>query len=70
MGNPSCPAKATLAAQQSRYKMTMGLTPMDPKEWVEIDEYYEEEMALRRQLIKENRDVVIASSPGVSHQRS
>lgn len=54
----------TAPSYQSRYKMTMGLTPMDPKEWVEIDEYYEEEMALRRQLIKENREVVIASSPG------
>ena len=55
---------------QSRYKMTMGLTPMDPNEWVEIDEYYEEEMALRRELVRDTREVVIASKPEVGSPQS
>lgn len=45
--------------------MTMGLQPLNPNEWVEIDEYYEEEMALRRELIRDRRDIVIASKPEV-----
>ena len=50
---------------QAKYKMTMGLQPMPPTEWVEIDEYYEEEMALRRELVRDQRDIVIASQPDV-----
>lgn len=51
---------------QGKYKMTMGLEPMEPMDWIEIDDSYEEEMALRRQLIKEKRSIVIHSTPGVS----
>lgn len=47
--------------------MTMGLQPLNPTEWVEIDEYYEEEMALRRELVRDQRDVVISSKPEVCH---
>jgi hypothetical protein len=50
---------------QVKYKMTMGLEPMDPADWIEIDEHYEEEIALRRQLVAEKRDIVIHSTPGV-----
>ena len=53
------------ARVQTRYKMTMGLQPMDPQNWIEIDEDYEEEMALRQELIRERRDIVIASQPEV-----
>ena len=45
--------------------MTMGLQPLDPHEWIEVDEWYEEEMALRRQLVREQRDIVLASTPEV-----
>ncbi len=45
--------------------MTMGLEPMHPMDWIEIDEHYEEEMALRRTLMKEKRDIVLVSLPGV-----
>ncbi|EIE18797.1 hypothetical protein COCSUDRAFT_20416 [Coccomyxa subellipsoidea C-169] len=44
--------------------MTMGLEPMHPMDWIEIDEHYEEEMALRRTLMKEKRDIVLVSLPG------
>lgn len=54
---------------QGKYKMTMGLEPMHPMDWIEIDENYEEEMALRRKLAKEKRDIVIHSLPGVSSNR-
>ena len=50
---------------QGRYKMTMGLEPMNPLDWIEIDESYEEEVALRKDLIKNNRSTVIHSMPGV-----
>ena len=53
---------------QVKYKMTMGLEPMDPSDWIEIDEHYEEEMALRRELVQEKRDIVIHSTPGVRPQ--
>ena len=49
--------------------MTMGLEPMHPMDWIEIDEHYEEEMALRRELVKEKRDIVIHSLPGVGQMR-
>lgn len=47
--------------------MTMGLEPMHPMDWIEIDEHYEDEMDLRRKLVKEKRDIVIHSLPGVGH---
>ena len=50
---------------QGRYKMTMGLEPMNPLDWIEIDECYEEELALRKELVKNNRSTVIHSLPGV-----
>ena len=45
--------------------MTMGLQPMQPDDWIEIDEDYEEEMVLRQQLVRERRDIVLASQPQV-----
>lgn len=50
---------------QGKYKMTMGLAPMNPLDWIEIDECYEEEMGLRKDLIKNRRSIVIHSLPGV-----
>jgi hypothetical protein len=47
--------------------MTMGLEPMNPLDWIEIDECYEKELALRKDLIKNNRNIVIHSLPGVRH---
>ena len=47
---------------QTRYKMTMGLEPLDPDELIEIDEHYEAEIALRRQMLADMRDVVLQTS--------
>ncbi|CAK0783363.1 hypothetical protein CVIRNUC_006562 [Coccomyxa viridis] len=49
---------------QGKYKMTMGLEPMNPLDWIEIDECYEEELAMRKELVKNNRSTVIHSLPG------
>ncbi|KAK9803663.1 hypothetical protein WJX72_009392 [[Myrmecia] bisecta] len=46
------------------YKMTMGLEPMNPRDWMEVDAFYQEEMALRQQILAEKRDVVLAAHPG------
>ncbi|CAK9204906.1 unnamed protein product [Sphagnum troendelagicum] len=45
------------------YKMTMGVEPMHPKDWIEIDVFYEEEMALRREILATRKEVAIASFP-------
>ena len=50
---------------QGKYKMTMGLEPMNPLDWIEIDECYGEELAMRKELVKNNRSTVIHSLPGV-----
>lgn len=49
--------------------MTMGLEPMNPADWMEIDSIYDEEMQMRRDILKEKRHLVVAQKPGVS-QRS
>ena len=56
---------AVSRAVQNKYKMTMGLEPMNVNDWIEIDDAYEEEMALRKKLVAEKRDIVIHSMPGV-----
>ena len=48
------------------YKMTMGLEPMNPADWMEIDSLYEEEMQLRREILQEKKHLVIACQPCVS----
>ena len=48
------------------YKMTMGLEPMNPADWMEIDSLYEEEMQLRREILRDKRHLVIACQPCVS----
>lgn len=46
--------------------MTMGLEPMNPADWMEIDSLYEEEMVLRREILEDKRHLVIACQPCVS----
>ena len=45
--------------------MIMGLEPLDPFDLIEIDEYYEEEIALRRQYLADMRDTVLQTSAEV-----
>lgn len=46
--------------------MTMGLEPMDPHDWMEVDSLYQEEMELRQEILKDKRHLVIACQPCVS----
>lgn len=43
--------------------MTMGLEPMNPVDWMEVDSLYEEEMKLRQEILKDKRHLVIACQP-------
>lgn len=45
------------------YRMTMGLEPMNPADWMEIDSLYEEEMQLRREILEDKRHLVVACQP-------
>jgi hypothetical protein len=41
----------------------MGLRPLDLAAWLEVDEHYDEELALKTRLLRENFDVVVATEP-------
>lgn len=45
--------------------MIMGLQPLDPIDLIEIDEYYEEEIAVRRQYLADMRETVLQTSEEV-----
>jgi hypothetical protein len=45
------------------WRLAMGLRPLDLSAWIEIDEHYEEELALKSQLLNEKYDVVVATEP-------
>jgi hypothetical protein len=44
--------------------MTMGLMALKPADWIEIDSRYAEEIALRKSLLEDRRDEVLAALPG------
>jgi hypothetical protein len=41
----------------------MGLRPLDLAAWLEIDEHYDEELALKAQLLDQQYEVVVATEP-------
>lgn len=41
--------------------MTMGLEPMRPEDWIEIDIFYDEEMALRRDVLETRKEIAVAT---------
>jgi len=41
----------------------MGLRPLDLARWLEIDEHYDEELALKTMLLRDAFDVVVATNP-------
>ncbi|KAG0614962.1 hypothetical protein M758_5G004500 [Ceratodon purpureus] len=45
------------------FRMTMGTEPLNMKDWIEIDIFYDEEMALRREILKSRKEVAIVSRP-------
>lgn len=48
------------------YKMTMGLAPLPDEEWIEIDDKYDEEIALRQELMRTHGSLVVNTQPEVS----
>ncbi|WP_439817429.1 heme-dependent oxidative N-demethylase family protein [Zavarzinia sp. CC-PAN008] len=47
------------------YKMRMGITPLDGlAEWITVDEEFATELALKRDLLRDERDAVLAVTPG------
>ncbi|CAM6093039.1 unnamed protein product [Calypogeia fissa] len=45
------------------YKMVMGVEPLDPEDWIEIDIFYDEEVALRRDVLETRKEISVASHP-------
>jgi hypothetical protein len=41
----------------------MGLRPLEIAAWLEIDEHFDEELDLKRRLLEESYDVVVATNP-------
>ncbi|MGH7154665.1 MAG: heme-dependent oxidative N-demethylase family protein [Acetobacteraceae bacterium] len=62
--NKPPPEAIHLSFEPGPYRMAMGLTACPWSDWLEIDERYTDEMALRRDLLVERRTEVTASVPG------
>jgi hypothetical protein len=45
------------------WRLSMGLRPLESAAWIEIDEHFDEERALKTRLLKEDYDVVVATNP-------
>lgn len=41
----------------------MGTEPLNMKDWIEIDVFYDEEMVLRREILESRKEVAIVSRP-------
>jgi dimethylamine monooxygenase subunit A len=52
------PQALHLSFEPGPYRMAMGLSAVSWPEWLEFDEHYAEEMALKRALLRERRDDV------------
>ncbi|KAF5833046.1 hypothetical protein DUNSADRAFT_10752 [Dunaliella salina] len=66
----ACPFSASqrehlpfMGVKDGPFKMTMGVQPMDWNDWIEIDEWYEEEIELKRQMLAEKKDRVLQEDP-------
>ncbi|HEY5439609.1 MAG TPA: DUF3445 domain-containing protein [Acidimicrobiales bacterium] len=45
------------------WRMAMGLRPLDPATWLEVDASRDEELELKRELLASRYDVVVATNP-------
>lgn len=45
------------------WRMAMGLRPLDPRKWLEVDASRDEELVLKQQLLASAYDVVVATTP-------
>ncbi|KAF5827021.1 hypothetical protein DUNSADRAFT_1490 [Dunaliella salina] len=69
----ACPFSASqrehlpfMGVKDGPFKMTMGVQPLDWKDWIEIDEWYEEEIELKRQMFAEKKERVLQEDPEAS----
>jgi hypothetical protein len=46
------------------YRPRMGLMPLDPHDWIEIDDRLADDLRLKRRLLAERHDAVFAALPG------
>jgi len=61
----ACPDKKVhLPFEDGPYRMAMALQAVPEAEWIEIDAAYPEQMALRRELLAQQRDAVLAAQAG------
>ncbi len=58
------PETVHLSFEPGPHRMAMGLVACKPSDWIELDERYAEEMALRRDLLDRRREDVFAAVPG------
>ena len=52
-----------LALEPQGWRMAMGLRPLEPSKWLELDDRRDAELELKRQLLESDFDVVIATDP-------
>jgi hypothetical protein len=45
------------------WRLSMGLRPLDTADWLEFDEHFKEERALKTRLLDDDYDVVVATNP-------
>ncbi|HEY6432806.1 MAG TPA: DUF3445 domain-containing protein [Acetobacteraceae bacterium] len=58
------PQAVHLSFEPGPFRMAMGLTACAPADWIELDEHYVAEMALRRELLRTRHEEVSAVVPG------
>ncbi|KAF5827018.1 hypothetical protein DUNSADRAFT_1487 [Dunaliella salina] len=68
----ACPFSASqrehlpfMGVKDGPYKMTMGVQPLDWNDWIEIDEWYEEEIEMKRQMLAEMKHRTLHEEPEV-----
>lgn len=62
-GGFSTTPKDHLPFKPGPYKISMGLTPLQADDWIEIDEHYVQELEERNKLLHANRDRVVGCIP-------
>lgn len=45
------------------WRLAMGLRPLDLADWLEFDDHFDEELALKRALLETDYDAVVATNP-------
>ena len=53
--------------EKGDFRLSMGLRPLREDSWIEIDDHYEADLALKAELVNNQRDSIVASIPS-AHQ--